>query len=593
MAASETELAADPALPPIGISRQLQIVGQSFWAASTRNRILALSAALLAITLLTAYGQVVLNRWNAPFYNAIEQRDSAAFIHQLGVFAVIVTVLLLFNVVQTWLSQMTALYMREGLARDLVDQWLTGKRGLRLSVSSPLGINPDQRLHEDARKLAEMTTSLSIGLVQASILLASFVGVLWQLSSGFVFHVSGHSFSIPGYMVWAAVIYAGLGALMSNIVGSKLAGLNAERYSKEADLRFSLMQANENLEAITLARAEDNIRAHIHGDINSVLLLIRRLAMALTNLTWVSAGFGWLASIVPILVAAPAYFSGTMTFGGLMMSAAAFNQVYAALRWYVDNFGAIADWRATLERVTVFRAALTDLDTAVPEGEQIALSTGEPGEMILKDVLIDGQGAGGASGGRFRLKETDVTITAGERIMVNGDQGVNRKMLFNAIAALWSRGSGQIILPANEEVLFVPQTGYLPESTLREVISYPLAATTFTEEELAKVLDCTGLERLYPMLDQKARWERLLDHDDQMGLTFANILLRRPRWVVFNDVLEGLEPDQAKRLATLLGDLTNVTLIYIGRSQDYIDALSPRLLHLQRLDAAAPAVTAP
>ncbi|MGV8937760.1 MAG: ABC transporter ATP-binding protein/permease [Allorhizobium sp.] len=575
-----------PASPEIGLWGQLAIARSAFWACATRNRILSLAAALLTIILVIAYGQIVLNRWNVPFYNSLERRDSAEFIHQLGIFGLIAGTLLILNVIQTWLNQITALYMREGLSRDLVDHWLTAQRALRLSASSPLGINPDQRLHEDARKLAEMTTSLSIGLVQSSILLISFVGVLWQLSSGFVFHVADRSFSIPGYMVWAAFIYAAAAAIMSNAVGGKLPGLNAERYSREAELRFSLMQANENLEAITLAGGEQNVRRHIHGDIDAVLKVIRSLAIALTNLTWVSAGFGWLAVIVPILVASPAYFAGTMTFGGLMMAAAAFTQVYAALRWYVDNFGAIADWRATLQRVTVFRVALSDMDIADPGAQQIAITSGTPDEMILRDLIIDGQGVNGASGGGFRLKETDTVITQGERIMINGDQGVNRKMLLHAMAGLWRAGSGSIVLPAVDDIIFMPQTGYLPEATLRDVISYPLSASTFSEPQMSEALAQTGLQRLQPMFDQKARWERLLDKDDQIALAFANLLLRRPRWIVFNDVLEGLETDNATRLASVLKHLEGSTLIYIGRSQIYLDTLSPRLLHLERYDAA-------
>jgi putative ATP-binding cassette transporter len=215
---------------------------------------------------------------------------------------------------------------------------------------------------------------------------------------------------------------------------------------------------------------------------------------------------------------------------------------------------------------------------------QITVTTGAPGEMLLRHLTIDGHGPAG-SGGSFRLAETDVTITAGERVMINGDQGVNRKLLLHALAGLWRAGSGSIVLPAVDDIVFMPQAGYLPEATLREVVSYPLPASTFSDPQLLDALARTGLQRLQPMLDQKARWGRLLDKDDQMALAFANILLRRPDWIVFNDVLEGLEPDNASRLAAVLKDLENSTLIYIGRRETYLDALSPRLLHLERCDA--------
>ncbi len=587
--ASDTPAPKPQAGAPAELSfrRQLAIAGASFWASPVRNRILMLAAALLAIILLTAYGQILLNRWNAPFYNSLERRDLDAFFTELGNFGKIAGFLLLLNVTQTWLNQMTALYMREGLARQVVDEWLSDRRAYRLMMTSPLGINPDQRLHEDARKLAEMTTSLSIGLVQSTILLVSFIGVLWQLSSGFVFHFRDYSFSIPGYMVWGAVAYAGLASLFSQAVGWKLTRLNAERYANEAELRFSLMRANENLEAIALAGGEDTERRHIHDKLDAVLGSIRALARALTNLTWVTAGFGWLAILVPILIAAPAYFAGTMTFGGLMMAAAAFNQVHSALRWYVDNFGAIADWKAALLRVSALRAALIDMPDGPAEG-QIVVERGETGRLTLQGVSIASRVDGDCEDDGFRIKEENPTILLGERVMVNGDQGVNRKLLFNAIAGLWPYGKGRILLPREEDILFVPQLEYLPEGKLRSVLAYPLASAGFTDDEMTAALGRVGLARIAGRLEERARWDRILDKDEQMALAFAGLILRKPRWVVLNDVLEGLEPDTVATLSAVMAELSGSTLIYIGRSGAFYDTLSPNLLHLERTHCAPP-----
>lgn len=578
----DTPAPEDAPTVELSFRRQLAIAGESFWASPVRNRILLLAAALLAIILATAYGQILLNRWNAPFYNSLERRDLDAFIVELGNFGKIAGVLLLLNVTQTWLNQMTALYMREGLARNVVDEWLADRRAYRLMMTSPLGVNPDQRLHEDARKLAEMTTSLSIGLVQATILLVSFIGVLWQLSSGFVFHFRDYSFSIPGYMVWGAVAYAGIASLFSQVVGWKLTRLNATRYANEAELRFSLMRANENLEAIALAGGEETERRHIHEKLDAVLRSIRHLAKALTNLTWVTAGFGWLAILVPILIAAPAYFAGTMTFGGLMMAAAAFNQVHSALRWYVDNFGAIADWKAALLRVSALRAALIDMDDGPAEG-RIVVVKGEPGRLTLEKVAIASHVDGDCTLDGFRIKEANPTISVGERVMINGDQGVNRKLLFSAIAGLWPYGDGRILLPQEDDILFVPQLEYLPEGKLRSVLAYPLASAGFTDEAMVAALHRVGLSRVAGRLDERARWDRLLDKDEQMALAFAGLILRKPRWIVLNDVLEGLEPDTVTTLSGVLAELSGSTLIYIGRSGAFYDTLSPNLLHLERI----------
>ena len=213
-------------------------------------------------------------------------------------------------------------------------------------------------MHEDARHLTELSGDLGVQLLQSSILLVTFVEVLWVLSRGFIFHWRGHVFDIPGYMVWAALIYAGTGSLLSYWVGGSLIPKNAERYQRESELRFSLMQVNQHLPVIATQTGEEEARLRLTNDLGSVLATMGKLVTGLTNLTWVTAGYGWLTLVAPILAAAPAYFAGDLTFGGMMMAAGAFNQVQSSLRWFVDNFSTIADWRATLLRVASFRRAL-------------------------------------------------------------------------------------------------------------------------------------------------------------------------------------------------------------------------------------------
>ena len=565
---------------------RLKVMFSAFWHSRVRAPVLILSTALIGIILATAYATVILNQWNAPFYDAISRRDLPGFFHQLKIFALIAGMLLLLNVVQAWLNQMTALYMREGLTRDLVDQWLQRKRALRLASSGLIGVNPDQRLHEDARNLAESTTGLVIGLVQSTILLVSFIGVLWELSSGFVFRFGEYAFSIPGYMVWAAIFYAASASVLSQLVGRKLVKLNADRFSKEAELRFALMHANENIPAITAARGEENERGRINTDISAVLAVIKKLAMANVNLTWVSAGYGWLVVVIPIIVAAPAYFSGGLTFGQLMMSVGAFNQVNTALRWYVSNFGPIAEWRATLMRVTDFRQALTTMGDDVDLKETIAYERSAPGTLTLEDVTIatkmdeEVDQCGG-----FRLHEGSVTIKAGEKVMINGDHNVNRKLLFLAMSELWPCGSGKIGLPPTDDMLFVPQSAYIPGGTLREALAFPAAADTYKNDDVVAALEKAGLHNLVARLDTRARWDKLLDADEQRAIGFARLLLVRPQWMVFDEVLEGMEPEWQSTMMKVLEAMPDATMIYIGHSDAYIEAFHPRVLHLEALAA--------
>ena len=245
---------------------------------------------------------------------------------------------------------------------DLLAQWLSPARAFRLSQAGDIGANPDQRIQEDARRLTELTTDLGIGLLQSTLLLLSFIGVLWVLSDRMVLAMAGYPFVPQGYMVWCALIYAGLASFVSWRVGRRLIPLNAERYAREADFRFALVRVNEEVEGITLCGGEADERARLQGSFGPVVAVAERLVRAVTGLTWVTAGYGWFTIAAPILVAAPAYFHSAMTFGELMMLVGAFNQVEQSLRWFVDNFPSIAEWRATLLRVASFRHTLSMMD---------------------------------------------------------------------------------------------------------------------------------------------------------------------------------------------------------------------------------------
>lgn len=574
-----TETVVPPSFD-LDFKSQLKMMGSAFWTSPVRGRLLLLMAALLTIILVTAYGQVRLNQWNAPFYNALERRDLAAFLDELKVFVVIAGTLLLLNVFQTWLNQMTALNMREGLAKDMVDQWFKPGRAARLAGFGAIAVNPDQRLHDDVRNLAESSTALAIGLVNATIILVSFIGVLWGLSAGFAIEIGGKMVEIPGYMVWAALIYAGSASFLSNLVGYRLVPLNAERYSKEAELRFSLMRASENVTAITLARGEKNERHRIGEDINAVLGVIRGLAMALTHLTWVSSGYGWLAIVAPILIAAPVYFSGNLSFGGLMMAVGAFNQVNVALRWYIDNFGPIASWKANLQRVSVFRNALIQMDSVERHGNAIEIERTTTGPVLLKSVEISPE-AGGLDLSRiFRLREAPVEINVGDRLMVNGDQGVNRRLFFAALAGLWPWGRGTITMPPREESLFIAQHGYLPAAPLREILCYPRSPQKFQEQEFLDAMEKCGLSHIIPRMGDHVRWDKTFDSDEQACVRVANALMLKPRWLFIDDLLEGLETETVDRLTAVLAGMTDTAIVYIGRSDAIMQVLEPRVVHL-------------
>jgi putative ATP-binding cassette transporter len=558
-------------------------------ASPVRSRLLLLGVAVFGVIVATAYGQNRLNSWNKPFYDALARRDLKEFVFQLGMFGVIAGGLLVLNVGQRWLGEMLKLKLRDGLAHDLIGHWLQPRRAFRLANAGAIGDNPDQRMHEDARHLCELSADLGIGLLQASILLLTFVSVLWQISSGFVLSVSGHHLAIPGYMVWAALFYAGTGSLLSYWVGGNLINRNAERYAREADLRYSLVRVNEHIDAIALAGGEADEQRRLEVDLRSVFAATRRLVTGLTNLTWVTAGYGWFTLVAPILVAAPLYFGKSLTFGGLMVAAGGFTQVQSSLRWFVDNFSVIADWRATLLRVASFRRAVIATDALHDVESQIAFGIGEPGRITIENLEI------ASPAGCTMLAERHVEVKAGERVLIVGEPGTGKTLLFRALAGLWPWGAGRVSHPPGEELFYMPRTPYLPPGTLREALAYPSNVDTFGTPDYQRALTRLGLQSLEPMLDVAKRWDRELSEDEQQRLAFATLLLHAPHWVLIDEVLDALDDETLQRVREVFTtDLERTGVVYIGRG-DVQDHLFSRVVHLikdpatRRLPRQAPA----
>ncbi|TIR36623.1 MAG: ABC transporter ATP-binding protein/permease [Mesorhizobium sp.] len=576
----DIEASAKPVAASIEASSlrdQLATIKLALGTSPIRKHLLWACVGIVAVIVATSIGQVLLNRWNEPFYDALARRDMQGFLHQLLVFAAIAGGLVVLNVGQTWLDQRIRLKLREALTLDLIGEWMRPARAFRLANAGAIGVNPDQRLQQDAGHLSDLSTGLGIGLLQSLILLVSFVGVLWSLSSGFVFHIGGYSLAIPGYMVWAAILYAGTASWLSWLVGRPLIRFNSDRYTREAELRSSVVRVNENVDAIALAHGEADARRRLELDLGTVLGAMRRIYSAQINLSWVTDIYGWITVVAPILVASPVYFAGDISFGGLMMAVGAFNQVHASLRWFINNIGGIADWRATLMRVADFRIALAETDVLHDTEKRIKIGENPNGRLTFENLEV------ASRDGCTKLAKPHVEIRAGERVMITGDPRAGKTLFFRAIAGLWPWGSGRIGMPAGEVPAFVPRKPYFPLGTLREVLNHADAAVS--DAEISAVLAEVGLGRLSSSLDRSARWERELSDDEQRLLAFARLVLRQPKWVIIDEALDTFDGATLSRVLSMLeARLADAAILNIGRSQQNIEFFPRSLAIVKDVD---------
>ena len=562
---------------------QLHSLVAALLSSASRRSLLILMVGIAAVIAATALGQVRLNAWNKPFYDAVAQKDVRSFLIQLLTFAVIVSVLLMLNVSQGWLQQTIRLKLREWLTQDLIAQWLQQKREFRITRMGDIGSNPDQRIHQDGQHLTDLSTDLGVGLFQSSLLLGSFIGVLWMLSAGIVLTFAGHSLAIPGYMVWAALLYAVTGSWLSWRVGRPLVALNASRYAWEAEFRAALVRTHEAAHCVALYGKERDEQRHLLAHLTEVLATMRQIIFASVRLSWVTAGYGWAALVVPILVASPGYFGGKLSFGDLMMVVGAFQQVQQALRWFVDNAGTIADWRATLLRVTSFRDALTLLEGWEKRGDRIEFAEDPTGRLRFRNLSIN------TPAGPARLAEGDVEVKPGERVLVIGKPASGKTTLFLAIAGLSPWGTGRILLPRASDMAFLSQRPYIPPGSVRDALGAP-PRDSATDAELVAALKRVGLGELSQSLDLIERWGEELTVIEQHRLAVARILLTRPQFVISDDALDILDDDVSDGILSIFRkELSGAAVLSFARRRSSTGFYT-RVLHLigppERLDKA-------
>jgi putative ATP-binding cassette transporter len=537
---------------------------------------LRLSVAIFVVLIGNMFGQVRLNQWYGEFFDAVENRNSTAFLNQLVVFLVIIAVLLALVVAQTWLQERLKIRLRERLTHILMDEWLKPNRAYQLGLVGQSGAQPDQRLQEDCRLFSEFSTELGVGMLQALLLLVSFIGVLWTLSSYATFEFRGQEVVIPGYMVWIAIGYAGIGSGLTWLVGRPLIRLNTIRYAHEADLRFALVRVNESAESVSLYSGEQDERRTLDEFVEAVLKATRRLSGALARLTWITSGYGWIAIVVPILAAAPGYFSGRLSFGEMMMVVGAFNQVQAALRYFVDNFPKIADWRSAVLRVADFRQAALDLDEVTSEGPRIEVLRHPRDWLSFEGLSI------ALHDGSIIIEDATAEIRPGERVLIVGESGSGKSTLFRAIAGLWPWGSGIIRIPVPEHMMFLPQRPYLPLGTLRAAVCYPASPETFDDATVRSALDRCGLGEFVESLDRKERWDRTLSLGQQQRIAFARVLLHKPKWIFMDEATSALDDENQFSMLSLFEDeLLGASVLSIGHRPG-LEEFHTRTLHIRK-----------
>jgi putative ATP-binding cassette transporter len=533
-----------------------------------------LLAAVIAIELANVGIMVLINQWNARFYNALQDHNWDSFVRELGIFSVLAAAYIVLAVYQLYLNQWLQIRWRQWMTREYLTRWLGFH--YRMQVLGDAADNPDQRIAEDIQLFIERTLNIGIGLLGALVSLGSFVVILWGLSAAAPLTLYGQTWNIPGYLVWAALLYAAVGTLFTHLVGRPLVALNFNQQRYEADFRFNLVRVRENSEQIALLHGETAENARLGERFAAVVANYLRIMARTKQLTFLTSSYAQISVIFPFIVVTPAYFAGHLQLGGLTQTAGAFNSVQTALSFFINVYRQLAEWRAVIARLDGFEVSINAAAALGVTSPAIAVTAASSPQIRLDAVdvaLPDGKPLVAADGIAFAPRE---------QILVTGPSGSGKSTLFRAIAGIWPFGHGTVSIPAGASVMTLPQRPYLPIGSLAAAVAYPAVAGTFEPARIGELLVAVGLPALASRLDDEQHWNRMLSLGEQQRIGVARAILHAPDYLFLDEATASLdEPAEAALYALLHKRLSGTTIISIGH-RSTLNAFHKRHLALTR-----------
>jgi len=537
----------------------------------------ALLGAVITIELSIVAINVMLNQWNNRFYNALQERNWDAFISELGFFCILATIYIVLAVYQLYLNQWLQIRWRRWMTQHYLDHWFAGANHYRMQLLGDAADNPDQRIAEDINLFIDRTLTITVGLLSAIVTLFSFVVILWTLSAAAPLHLFGASFAIPGYLVWAALLYAAVGTTLTHLIGWPLISLNFRQQRFEADFRFNLVRVRENSEQIALLGGETAERERLLDRFGYVVGNFLLIMQRTKQLTFLTSGYTQISIVFPFIVISPAYFAGAVQLGGLMQTASAFTSVQKALSFFVEAYRALAEWRAVIARLDGFNIAAERARAAATATPAIVVSAREGRDRVeIDDLLVR------LPQGTALIAANDIAIAAGERVLLTGPSGAGKSTLLRAIAGTWPFGAGTIRVPKGAKLMALPQRPYFPIGTLAAAVTYPDEPGTFGAEALAEIITAVGLPALVGRLTEEAHWNRMLSLGEQQRLGIARAILQAPDYLFLDEATASLDEAAEAALYRLLNTrLKRTTIVSIGH-RSTLAAFHRRGLVLER-----------
>ena len=558
-----------------------------FWGAEGGRQAWLLTGVILLLILLNLAASYAMNLWNRAIFDALEKRDASTVLFYSMLYFPLLAASVCLMVGQVYARMTTQRRWREWLTHHLFDRWLINGRYYQLHLVQGDHKNPEYRIADDVRLATDSPVDFVTGVTTAVLSALTFIVVLWTLGGSLSFHLAGMEITIPGFLVVAAVAYAVLASGSMVFIGRRFVTVSENKNQSEAEFRYVLTRLSENGESIAVLGGEDEERKAVDRSLRNVLRRWRDICFQTMRTTIVSQTSSYVAPVLPVILCAPKFLDGSMTLGEVMQAASAFTIVQGAFNWLVDNYPRLADWTASARRVSSLMVSLDNLERAEDSDDlgRIERKDTEDAALRLTDLSVT------LEDGTEVVKDAEVAIAPGERVLVAGESGTGKSTLVRAIAGLWPWGKGSIQVESGAKMLLLPQRAYVPAGSLRRAATYPEPAESKSVDEVAKALKQVGLGHLVDRLDEEAPWDQTLSGGEKQRLAFARILLHRPDIIVLDEATSALDPESQDKLMELLTKELNATTIVSVGHRPELEAFHNRKITLERRRGGAKFVT--
>ena len=520
-------------------------IATPYWRLEEKWKARGLLTLLVALLLAQTQFAVLLNEKTGEFTSALAAHDEERFWTAIKLSLALLVAAVPVYAFYFYVRDKLGIHWRRWLTNRFLNSYFSKRHFYELNSNTTID-NPDQRIAEDINTFTMRSLYFLLIFIGSILQLVAFSSVLWSISTGLVYFLA--AYAVAGTLITVFIF------------GKPLIGLNFHQLRREADFRFSLVRVRENAESIAFYRGEAQESLTVKRRFTEAFNNFNRIIRQQLFLNLFQYTYSMLTIVLPSAIIASKVLSGELEVGSAVQAAGAFAAVLTATSVIIDNFENLSRFAAGVDRLNTFSKAMVAHPTSRALNRDVIESV-ENSSLALEDVTLQTPNYE-----RILVKNLSLTVKPGDSLMIVGTSGSGKSSLLRAIAGLWRSGSGKIIRPGPEELLFLPQQPYMLLGTLRSQLLYPNKEIPIPDAELLRLLERVNLPDLaerFGGLDVEMDWEKVLSVGEQQRLAFARVLLTKPRYAILDEATSALDIPNEELLYREL-ETIKTTLVSVG-----------------------------